>query len=168
MSEKEALKFIEANENDLEALLKLYNYYILNSTAHFDWHENSMETFKNRMYINHEKYKTYMVYQMDQLIGFCFLTPFRSKDAYYKTVEMGLYLYPDYVGQGYGKEIVSYLETIARQNGMEHIIVSISGENTASIRLFQNSGYEQCAHYKGIAEKFGRKLDLIDMQKALS
>lgn len=32
---------------------------------------------------------------------------------------------------------------------------------------FEKLGYEKCAHYKGIAVKFGRKMDLVDYQKAI-
>jgi len=47
------------------------------------------------------------------------------------------------------------------------LVASISGENIPSLKLFRKMGYTQCAHYKDIAVKFGRKVDLIDFQKAL-
>lgn len=82
-------------------------------------------------------------------------------------MELGLYLKPQFTGKGYGKEIVRYMENIARLNQFETIIVSISGENVASLKLFRKLEYEQCSHYKGIAMKFERKIDIIDFQKVI-
>jgi L-amino acid N-acyltransferase YncA len=46
-------------------------------------------------------------------------------------------------------------------------VASISAENTSSIRLSQQMGYEQCAHYKQVGEKFGRLVDVVEYQKIL-
>jgi phosphinothricin acetyltransferase len=47
------------------------------------------------------------------------------------------------------------------------MIATISGENINSVKLFENLGYERCAHYKKIATKFGRSLDLLEYEKIL-
>jgi len=44
----------------------------------------------------------------------------------------------------------------------------ISGENEASIRLFEKCGFECCANIRQVAEKFGKKLDLRMYQKIIS
>lgn len=167
MNESSLIEFLEAKENDLNIMLDIYNNYIANSTVTFDLDKVTLEEFKNRIFINHSRYKTFLIYMDNELIGFCFLTQFRKKAAYDKTVELGLYLKPQFTGKGLGREIVSYLEHIAKQNQFEIIIASVSGENTSSLKLFKKLGYEQCAHYKEIAEKFGRKVDLIDFQKKI-
>ena len=167
MNETYLFGFTEAKENELKIMLDIYNHYIVNSTATFDWDKITLEEFKNRIFMNNNKYKTFLIYINNELIGFCFLTRFREKIAYDKTVELGLYLKPQFTGKGYGKEIVRYMENIARLNQFETIIVSISGENVASLKLFRKLKYEQCSHYKGIAMKFGRKIDIIDFQKVI-
>jgi phosphinothricin acetyltransferase len=167
MNEMFSFDFIEAKENDIKAMLDIYNYYIVNCTATFDWNEITLKEFKNRIFLDSNKYKTFLICINDEVIGFCFLTKFREKVAYDKTVELGLYLKPQFTGKGYGRNIVRYLEHISKLNEFETIIVSISGENMASIKLFKKMEYEQCSHYKGIAIKFGRKVDMIDFQKIL-
>jgi L-amino acid N-acyltransferase YncA len=162
-----ALEFIAAQENDLNTILEIYNYYIENSTATFDHNGISLKEFKNRIFINHDKYKTFLVFQHKELAGFCFLTQFRKKPAYDKTAEIGLYLKQQFAGRGLGKGIVKYLESTAKANQIEVVVASVSGENVPSIKLFKKMGYKRCAHYKQIAEKFGRKMDIIDFQKNL-
>lgn len=161
------LQFIEANEKDLEGMLELYNHYIENTSVLFDHSPISLEEFSTRVYIRHNIYKTFLIQEEGEFRGFCFLTQFRKKRAYDKTAEAGIYLRPEFRRKGLGQQIVQYLEAIARKGQIDVMIASISGENVASLSLFRKLGYEQCAHYKGVAEKFGRKLDLVDFQKTL-
>ena len=44
----------------------------------------------------------------------------------------------------------------------------ISGENEASIRLFEKCGFECCANIRQVAEKKKKKLDLRMYQKIIS
>lgn len=148
-------------------MLEIYNYYIVNTSVIFDFERITLEEFKNRVFINHNRFKTFLIHFDNEFAGFCFLTQFRKKIAYDKTVELGLYLKPQFTGRGLGIKIVKYLEGVAEENQFEIMIASISGENIQSIKLFKKLAYEQCAHYKGIAMKFGRKLDIIDFQKVL-
>lgn len=163
----ESIEYTEAREEDLTLMLEIYNYYIANTTALFDFDKITLEEFRNRVFINHKRYKTFLVHADKELAGFCFLTQFRKKAAYDKTVELGLYLKSQFTGKGLGCKIVRYMEDIAKMNQFDIIIASISGENTQSVKLFKKSGYEQCAHYKGIAVKFGKKVDIMDFQKAI-
>jgi len=161
------LTFQPAAENDLAAMLELYNFYIMNTTATFDHGKITPEEFRQRLFIGHEKYKTYLIRLGDDTVGFCFLTQYRKKAAYDRTTEIGLYLKPEFTGKGIGRLAVTFLEEIAVSKGIGVIIASISGENTASIKLFQKMGYEKCAHYKQVGEKFGRFVDVIDYEKIL-
>ena len=95
-----AINFIEAKEKDLIIILNIYNYYIESTTATFYYDKLSMEEFKTFIYINHNKYKTFLIFQNKKITGFCFITQFRKKPAYDKTAEIGIYLLPEYTGKG--------------------------------------------------------------------
>ena len=161
------LDYREAGQGDLSELLDLYNHYIHGTTVIFDYGKIDIEEFCKRIYIDHPLYKTFLILADNVLAGFYFLTQFRKKPAYDKTVEIGVYLKSEYKRQGLGLEIVSRAEAVARESRFDVIIASISGENRASIGLFKKAGYKQCAHYRAVAEKFGRKHDIIDFQKIL-
>ncbi len=161
----EPLSFKEPRENQLNLILDIYNYYILNSTINYYLYPISIQQLKNHIFIHHEKYKTYLIYNIDKLIGFCFLTQFRKKDAYSRTAEIGIYLKKEFTGKKFGEQIVMHLENIAKTNNIKVLVASISNENIPSIKLVGKMGYVQCAHYKEVAEKFGRLLDVIDYQK---
>jgi L-amino acid N-acyltransferase YncA len=112
---------------------------------------------------------TFLVYdKVDKnIIGFCFLTQFRKKPAYDRSAEIGIYLKPEKTGQKLGHNIIKFLEEYAKENQIEVIIASISSENVSSMKLFNRMGYERCAHYKRIAVKFNRRLDLVHYEKIL-
>jgi L-amino acid N-acyltransferase YncA len=59
------------------------------------------------------------------------------------------------------------LETIAKNNDISILIGIIAGENNSSIGLFEKSGYEKCAHFKEVGEKFNKVLDVVAYQKIL-
>jgi L-amino acid N-acyltransferase YncA len=169
MKEEIQIIFKEANLNDLNFVLDLYNYYILNTTATFDYEKIALEELQARLSYTNKKYKTFLICdQVDKnIIGFCFLTQFRKKPAYDKSAEIGIYLKPEKTGHKLGHTIITFLEEYAKENQIEVIIASVSGENVNSIKLFNRMGYERCAHYKKIAVKFNRRLDLIHYEKIL-
>ena len=162
------LSFHEAEKKDLDKILDLYNFYISTTTVTFDWSPISEEQFRNRVFIGHDKYQTYIIHFLDEQIGFCFFKQYRNKEAYDHTAEIGIYLKPGYTGKGVGKETVIFLEQAAISKGIKVVIASISNENVTCIKLFEKMGYDRCAHYKQIGEKFGRFLDIVDFQKILS
>jgi phosphinothricin acetyltransferase len=169
MKEEIQITFKEADLNDLNFVLDLYNYYILNTTATFDYEKITLEELQTRLSSNNKKYKTFLVCdKVDKnIIGFCFLAQFRKKPAYDKSAEIGIYLKPEKTGQQLGHNIIEFLEEFAKENQIEVIVASISGENVNSIKLFNRMGYERCAHYKKIAVKFDRRLDLVHYEKIL-
>jgi L-amino acid N-acyltransferase YncA len=163
----ETIIFKEPQENELPFILDIYNYYIINSTANYYVNQISIQQLKNHIFINHDKYKTYLIYNNDKLLGFCFLTQFRKKDAYARTAEVGIYLKPEFTGKKIGEKAIAHLENVAKNNNINVLVASISSENTPSMKLVEKIGYVQCAHYKEVAEKFGRLLGVIDYQKIL-
>lgn len=161
------LNFMEAKQEQVKDMLELYNFYITNSTATFDLQEISLDAFLQRIKLDDSKYKTYIVKINDIMIGFCFFIPYRENLAYEETVEIGIYIKPEFTGKKYGEIIVNHLEQVIKEKNFRNIIASISSDNTFSISLFKRLGYRQCADYKEIAYKQGHYVGIIDFQKLL-
>ena len=159
--------FIEMQEDDLPAVLDIYNHYIATTTVTFDPEPIPMETFRTRILLNHDLYKAYVVHHTGEIAGFCFLCQFNKHESYDRTAEMGVYIKPEYTRQGVGSRAVGYLEQIAAAKGLRVLIASISGENEASIVLFRKLGWEECAHFRRVGEKWGRAIDVVFFQKSL-
>jgi len=163
----ENIIFKKALELNIEIILNLYNFYVTSTTATFDHNPVSREELLQRIFLAHDKYQTFLIFYQGKMAGFCFLTQYRKKEAYDHTAEIGIYLKPEFTGKGIGRQAVTFLEQMVISKGIRVILASISGENTASLKLFQKMDYAQCAHYRQIGEKFGRFIDIIDYEKIL-
>lgn len=154
-------------EEDLPVVLDIYNYYIATTTATFDPCPVSMETFRRRIPLNHDVYKAYVIRQMSETVGFCFLSQFKKHESYDRTAEVGVYLRPEHVRLGVGTRAVTHLEQTAAVSGLRMLLASISGENDGSIAFFQKLGWKQCAYFRRVGEKWNRVIDVIFYQKSL-
>ena len=104
---------------------------------------------------------------MGEVAGFCFLSQFKKHESYDRTAEVGVYLKPEHIREGLGTRAVAHLEQVAVAGGLKMLLASISGENDGSIAFFRMLGWQQCAHFREIGEKWGRRIDVVFFQKSL-
>jgi phosphinothricin acetyltransferase len=161
------VSFQELGEGDMNKVRDIYNFYILNTTATFHTEKISVEELNQSIYIGHPLYKSYLILAHDQVCGFCFLTHFKKRQAYDRTAEISIYLRPEFKAKGIGRQALELLEEQAEKKGIRVIIAVITHENEASIKLFEKTGYEKCAHYKQVGMKFNKLLDVVAYQKIL-
>ncbi len=159
------LKFIAITKEDLPAIKEIYDWYIENSTATFHTEPIPISELKEFIHIDHPVYRSFLIMVSGELAGYCFLTYYKKRQAYDRTAEVTLYLKAEFHGLGIGKTAMNFLEQHAKQGGLKNLIGIITGENKASISLFEKSGYAKCAHFKHVGEKFGRVLDVVAYQK---
>ena len=159
--------FSDIREEDLPAVLDIYNRYIDTTTATFDAGPISIETFRTRVLLDHDLYKAYVIHQKAEIAGFCFLSQFKKHESYDRTAEVGVYLKPEHARKGLGTRAVAYLEQVAASRGLRMLLASVSGENHGSIIFFRTLGWSQCAHFRKIGEKWGRRIDVVFFQKSL-
>jgi len=159
--------FAPLRENDLNAIREIYNHYILNTTATFHSEPISIPELKDFLYIANPKFLSFVMKEDDGIIGYCFLTRYKNRQAYDRTAELSIYLRPEYTGKRIGTGSLKYLEDAAKKAGIRVLIGTLCGENRASIRLMEKNGYTQCAHMKNIGEKFGKILDVVMYQKEI-
>ena len=161
------INFVEINESYLPKVREIYNYYIQNTTATFHIQPVTLDEMRRIVFYSDPRFKTYLIFDHDQLCGYCILARYKEREAYSITAGASLYLHPEFTGKGIGSEALKFLESLALQNGFHSLIGGICLENTASIKLFEKNGYTKCAHYKEIGKKFGRLLDIVNYQKIL-
>jgi L-amino acid N-acyltransferase YncA len=154
-------------EDDLEWVRDIYNFYIENSTATYYTEKISVDELKQFIPVGDKKYKSYLVLAKGEPCGFCYISQYKKRQAYDRTAELSLYLKPEFTGKGIGKVALDFLEKVAKEKGISVLIGIISGDNEKSIKLFEKKGYEKCAHYKQVGEKFNKILDVVSYQKIL-
>lgn len=152
---------------DLPYARALYNHYVRTSTATFHMHELDAEEMKRLLFFDDRRYRSYIVSTDETACGYAAIRPYGTREGYRLTAEITLYFQPEMTGRGVGKESVAFLESVARENGFHTLIASVCSENETSVKLFERCGFVRCAHFREVGHKFGRFLDVIDLEKII-
>ncbi|WP_321333397.1 N-acetyltransferase family protein [uncultured Bacteroides sp.] len=158
----------DLQEADLPFVKEIYDYYSLHTNVVYSVHQVSIEEIKSFMPVGDPIYRSFLLKNKEEeTVGFCYFSRFKPREAFRISVELTIYLKPEFTGRRYGYEIMEQIEPFIKQGGFSNIMALISGDNDASKHLFEKCGYECCANIKQVAEKFEKKLDLMMYQKFL-
>lgn len=150
-----------AEPEDLEAIVEIFNYEIINGTSSFSIHPKTVEE-RRGWFEEHDKdtHPLIVAEEEGKVVGYASLSAYRSYDAYASSVELSVYVDRDYRGQSVGKSLMEHLLRLARENGKVHAVLSvITGDNEVSMRLHEKFGFECCGVTREVGKKFGRYLD---------
>lgn len=159
--------FVPMAEDDLEAMLPLYNHYVRESTATFHTHEVDLETMHAMLLPDYPRFGSWKVVVDGKPSGYVVLNRYKPREAYDGCAEVTIYLDPAYPGKGIGQAALEFVEYRARERNFHSLLAVICAENTASIKLFHKQGYVECAHHHEVGKKFGRWLDVFCYEKLL-
>jgi L-amino acid N-acyltransferase YncA len=139
----------------------------LSTTATFHTHPISFEELREILPFYHKKYPSFLVKADDKTAGYCYLSQFKKRQAYDRSAEITVYLKPEYCGQGIGFKTVNFLAELALKKDIKVLLGTITGTNENSIRLFAKCGFEKCAHFRQVGQKFDELLDVVVYEKIL-
>jgi phosphinothricin acetyltransferase len=158
----------DAVENDLPAMLEIYNDIILHTTAVYHYEAQTAaareEWFRAK---KADGYPVLLAEESGSVVGFGSFGPFRAWAAYQYTVENSVYVAGTCRGRGIGKRLLAPLIDAARERGLHSMVAGIDAGNEASIRLHEQFGFKEVGHFKEVGWKFNRWLDLKFMQLIL-
>jgi len=158
----------EATEDDVPAILDIYNYEVLHGTATFDIEPKTLED--RLLWFRATQQPPHCVIVADDagaVAGWGCLHPFHTRAAYRFTTEDSVYIHYDRRGEGIGKLILARLIELAREGGFHTIMAGMSEGNEASVRLHQRFGFELVGVQRQVGYKFERWVDVTWMQKML-
>jgi phosphinothricin acetyltransferase len=163
----DAVSIRSAERRDAPGIRAIYNHYVTESTALFDMVPRTLDE-QVQWVEDHSGGHPALVAELDrEIVGFGSLSVFRSRPAYATTVEDSVYLLPGHQGQGIGSRLLAELLRMAAAHGFHSVIARITGENEASIRLHAACGFELVGTEREVGRKFGRWLDVVEMQRML-
>ena len=151
----------QANENDLPAMLEIYNDIILNTTA--VWHNDphTIEMRREWYAIKKEQgYPIFIAHEDGKVAGFSTIGPFRPWTGYRFTVENSVYVAAGSRGKGIANLLMQPLIDAAKEMNLHAIVAGIEATNEASIALHNKFGFVEVAHFKEVGFKFNRWMDL--------
>ena len=156
-----------AQATDAEAIRAIYNLEVTESTATFDLVPRSHDDQRVWLAAHSGAHPALVAVDGDEVVGFGSLSPYKDRPAYSTTVEDSVYVHRDRRGKGVGRLILDELLTLARSHGFHAVIARIVGDHEASITLHERCGFAFVGVEKEVGRKFGRWLDVVELQRLL-
>ena len=153
---------------DIPDVTRIYNHYILNSTASFETEPLTGEQMRRRAEAIAAEYPYYVAEDEEgRVAGYCYAHPWKERAAYSHTLETTIYLDPAFKRSGVGTALMRLLIADCRRLGCKALIACITGDNAASIAFHRKLGFEQASLFRSVGYKHGRWLDVVDMEMIL-
>ena len=102
------------------------------------------------------------------MVGYAYVHQWKERAAYTKTLETTIYLSSDVKHAGIGSALMQQIIKDCRQLGYKVLIACITGENLESIQFHKKLSFVQASLFHNVGKKFGRWLDVVDMELQLT
>jgi len=156
-----------ATIDDAEATRAIYNLEVTESTVTFDLVPRTLEEQRSWITARSGAHAVIVAEHEGDVVGFASFSPYRDRPAYSTSVEDSVYVRRDQRGTGVGKMLLTELVEVARSHGFHAMIARIVGGHDASIALHESLGFVMVGTEREIGRKFGRWLDVVEMQLLL-
>lgn len=157
-----------ATPADAAAIAALWNPYIRDTAVTFNAAEKTADDVA-RMIADRDAagQATFVALGDGHLLGFASYAQFRGGVGYARTMEHTVILSPEATGKGIGRQLMQALEDHARAGGVISLFAGVSAENPAGRAFHARIGFAEVAVLREVGFKFGRRMDLVLMQKFL-
>ena len=157
-----------ADVDDAEAIAEILNHYILHSTATFM--TEPVTAADRRIWIRnrHPEHPLRVAERGGVVLGWAALHHHSPRTGFEGSAEDSIYLRPEQRGQGIGLKLLNRLIQDASEHGFHSLVAGVCAEQAPSIRLHERAGYVRVAHYREIAQKYQRWLDVVYLQRMLT
>lgn len=159
---------------DAEAILKIYEYYVIHTAITYEYDVPSIEEFQARMEHTMKKYPYLVAEKEGEILGYAYAGAFVGRAAYDWSVEMTVYLKHDLTKCGLGRLIYEALEEELRKMGILNLYACIGYPEEEDEYLTKNSanfhahlGFKEVGRFEKCGYKFGRWYDMIWMEKMI-
>ena len=163
------MEIIEAGEQHIPAIQKIYAWHVLHGTASFETQPTDEREMAGRLKkIKEAGLLWLVVLHEDEVKGYCYLGHYRERYAYRHTLEDSIYIDPAFQKRGAGKALLRRAIDWAETHGYRQLIGNVGdSENKASIGLHLAAGFQMKGTLHSVGFKHGRWLDTVFMQLAL-
>lgn len=158
----------EARLDDLEAIREIYNAVIADSFA--VWSEQPVDAAERRDWFERKREAgepVLVATDGGRVVGFATYGRFRAHSGYDDTAEHTLHVRSGARDAGTGSRLLEGLIERARADGKHVLVAGIGAQNEGSLRFHRRHGFTEAGRLAEVGRKFGRRLDLVLMQRIL-
>jgi len=149
-------------QDDLPALLGIYNHYIVHTPVTFDIEPRTLEQRQTWLdsFAPSGRHQCFVAARGGQPIGWVCSGRFKEKAAYDTSVETGIYLAPGEERKGLGRRLYQTLFDALAKEDVHRAFGGITLPNEASVGLHLAMGFSHVGTYREVGRKFGRFWDV--------
>jgi phosphinothricin acetyltransferase len=156
-------------ESDMRAVTEIYRHHVLHSPATFELVPPTLDEMLARYRAIREGGYIYLVAEQGgEIVGYAYVSAYRSRPAYRFTVENSVYIRPGLERRGLGQLLLQSLLQECEKTPFRQVIAVIGDTaNAASIELHRRLGFVLTGTFQAVGFKFGRWVDTVLMQKEI-
>lgn len=141
-------------ERDIAPAAKLTNHYIEHTSVHFGIHPLRPEEFGAMWTSSRETYPWLAADVDGQFAGYAKGGRWREREAYARTVEVGLYVDARFHKQGIGRGLYTELLRRLKVAGFHTAVGGVTLPNEGSVRLHESMGFTKVGVFREVGRKF--------------
>ncbi|MEU4620689.1 N-acetyltransferase family protein [Actinoplanes sp. NPDC023801] len=147
-------------EDDLPALLGIYNHHVRTGYATFDEVEASLDGRQAwwATFAPVGPYRLIVAAGDERVVGYATSSPYRAHPAFRHTVETSVYLAPDAIGKGVGGRLYDTLLAELVDTEADHVVAAVALPNDASVALHLSRQFTVVGSFTDYAIKRGRRI----------
>ena len=151
-----------ATRADLAQIVAIYNTTVPDRSVTADTEPVSVASREDWFDAHHPESRPLWVCERDQRItAWLSFSSFYGRPAYSRTVEISLYVHPQFRRAGLGRYLLGSAIAHAPGIGVDTLLGFVFGHNEPSLRLFAAFGFERWGHLPRVARLDGIERDLV-------
>jgi len=150
----------QVKESDSDALCRIYNKYILDTTITFEETPLQAGEMADRIKTITQTYPWLVYEENGRVVGYTYAGKWKERTAYRYSVETGIYIDSDCFGKGIGTILKGELLKLLKEKSIHSVICGIALPNPASIALCEKFGFKKVAHLEEVGFKLGKWVDV--------
>ncbi|MBJ7894697.1 arsinothricin resistance N-acetyltransferase ArsN1 family A [Bacillus atrophaeus] len=157
-----------AKEEDLIAILDIYNQGIRDRIATLETEEKDLKYMSDWFLQRSDKYAVLTAAIGNEVAGWASLNPYSHRCAYRGVADLSIYISRSYRGRGIGKALLASIEKEAVDADIHKIVLFTFPFNMLGQGLYSSMGYRQVGIFKEQGKLDGQYVDVMAMEKILT
>ena len=155
---------------DLDAIGAIYAHHVRTGVATFELTAPDLPEWQRRFDAVTSQGLPFLTATLDdEIVGYAYCVPWKSRPAYRHTVEDSVYVAPHAAGLGVGGRLLDALLAECASAGIREVIaVIVDADGTSSLALHRNRGFIDAGRLTSVGFKHGRWLDTLLLQRSLT
>ncbi|MDR2920612.1 MAG: GNAT family N-acetyltransferase [Tannerella sp.] len=154
----------KVTSEDAGAIAQIYNYYVKNTDITFETEQVTESEMRRRILEISDKYPYFVYEESGNIVGYCYASLWKKREAYHNTVESTVYIDSSFHGKGIGRLLMDTLLNELKRLQIHAVIACITLPNPPSVKLHERLGFKQASCFKEVGYKFERWIDVGDWQ----